>query len=145
LKNVLQVYAIRNPHILYCQGFNFIAGYFLTHGYSQQETLWLMVQLIEQILPVGYYTDMDAVICFTTVVQDLVRQVLPELANLLERNKLELSILLVPWLICLYTKSVSSELADHIIATLFVEGKVALMKTALTIFKLVGPKLEEPD
>jgi hypothetical protein len=63
--------------VLYCQGFNFIGAYFLTGSYSEQEAFWLMVHLIENILPMGYYTDMSAVICFSSVIRDLIEEVLP--------------------------------------------------------------------
>jgi predicted RNA-binding protein associated with RNAse of E/G family len=74
LRNVLFAYAIRNPRLLYCQGLNYLVAYFLMRDYSEQQSFWLLVQLVEDILPVDYYVDMGAVIGLSNVLNDLLRE-----------------------------------------------------------------------
>ena len=46
LRNVLYAYAVRNPRLLYCQGLNYLVAYFLIRDYSEQQSFWLLVQLV---------------------------------------------------------------------------------------------------
>jgi len=34
---ILYAYAMRNPYIHYCQGFNFIAAHIVMRGYTEEE------------------------------------------------------------------------------------------------------------
>jgi hypothetical protein len=47
----------------------------------------------------------------------------------------------VPWLICLYTKGFSNALSNFIMECIVIEKEVALVKTALTLLKIVVPKI----
>ncbi len=78
LKNVLYAYAVRNPRLLYCQGLNYLAAYFLMNHYSEQETFWVIVQLIEEVLPVDYFVSMGAVISLSSVMRSLIDSVIPK-------------------------------------------------------------------
>jgi hypothetical protein len=40
----------------YCQGMNFIVGRLMKHMKSEESTFWLFTMLIENILPLNYYT-----------------------------------------------------------------------------------------
>lgn len=143
LRRILFAYAIRNPHVLYCQGLNYVVGYLLTHGYSEQESFWILVHLIEEVLPADYYVDMGPIICMSNVLKDIISELLSELPSVFERTGFELSMIVVPWLVCLFTKGFSSELSDHVFGLVVVEGKAALLKAAVAMIKLIGPKLDE--
>lgn len=71
LRNVLCAYAIRNPRLLYCQGLNYLVAYFLMRDYTEQESFWLLAQLVEEVLPVDYYVEMGAVVSLSNILSDL--------------------------------------------------------------------------
>ena len=52
---VLMCFAKRNPEIGYLQGFNFIVDYFLSQDFSTEETFWILVFIIEDLLHKQFY------------------------------------------------------------------------------------------
>lgn len=143
LRNVLCAYAIRNPRLLYCQGLNYLVAYFLMRDYSEQQSFWLLVQLVEEILPVDYYVDMGAVVAMSSVLSDLFPETIVGFVEYCQNIGLETSFFLVPWLICLYTKGFSSSLSNFIMECIMIERELALVKTALTLLKIVVPKISD--
>lgn len=56
LKNILNAFIIRDLSINYCQGLNLIVSHLLTiNNYKEEETFYLFVKLMEDILPFDYY------------------------------------------------------------------------------------------
>ena len=51
-------YSRRNSKIGYCQGFNFIVAKLLMLFDKEQDVFWLFVQIIENILPCDYYSEL---------------------------------------------------------------------------------------
>ena len=55
-KNVLRAFCIRNATLNYAQGFNNIVVYFLrVTNFNEEETFYLFIKLMEDILPYDYY------------------------------------------------------------------------------------------
>lgn len=57
LRNVLNTFLKRNPTIGYCQGMNFIVGNLLRYM-NEEEAFWVFVSIVENSLPIDYYSDM---------------------------------------------------------------------------------------
>ena len=56
LKNILNAFIIRNLSINYCQGLNLIVAYLLKNtDYKEEESFFLFIKLMEDILPFDYY------------------------------------------------------------------------------------------
>ena len=56
LKNILQAFTVRNASLNYCQGLNTIVGYLLKiMDFKEEETFYLFLILMENILPYDYY------------------------------------------------------------------------------------------
>lgn len=56
LKNILNAFIIRNLSINYCQGLNLIVAYLLkSTDYKEEESFYLFIKLMEDILPFDYY------------------------------------------------------------------------------------------
>ena len=56
LKNILYAFTVRNASINYCQGLNTIVGYLLKiMNFKEEETFYLFLILMENILPFDYY------------------------------------------------------------------------------------------
>ena len=88
LENILFAYSFRNPTVGYCQGMNFIAGRFLTLGFSEVETFWMLVQVIENYMPFEYFSTMSGVLIDQKVFDYLLRTRLPKVAKAFDRNEM---------------------------------------------------------
>ena len=55
LRRVLQAFALHNPDVGYCQSLNFVAGMMLIFM-NEEDAFWLLVTVVETILPDDYYT-----------------------------------------------------------------------------------------
>ena len=64
LKNVLIAYSRRNSKIGYCQGFNFIVARLLKLFDKEEDVFWIFVQIIENILPCEYYSELVGIIFY---------------------------------------------------------------------------------
>jgi len=61
--------------------------------------------LIENVLPLDYYSTMTGVIVDEKILHDMIDVVLPDLGQKLKNIELDTSIFSIPWLICLFTSS----------------------------------------
>lgn len=59
---------IRNPTVGYCQGMNFIAARLL-NCMREEEAFWTLTQIVEQYLPLDYYSNMIGVLVDQKVLQ----------------------------------------------------------------------------
>jgi len=78
LYNILLAYTIRNPTIGYCQGFNFFVGRILEafstpHYLAQEETFWVMCQIVETLLPLDYYANLVGALIDQKVFESLLQ------------------------------------------------------------------------
>ena len=64
---------------------NFLTRRLLT-CLSEEESFWVLIQIVEQILPPDYYSNLVGVLVDQKVLQSLITQKLPKLAALLEEN-----------------------------------------------------------
>lgn len=55
LKQVLIAYSRRNPAVGYCQGMNMIAASLLLIMPTEEDAFWVLVSIIENILPKTYF------------------------------------------------------------------------------------------
>ncbi len=58
IRRVLKAYIYRNPLIGYVQGFNFILAKLVTVISSPNDLFWMFTMLLENILPLDYYSHM---------------------------------------------------------------------------------------
>ena len=55
LRRILIAYSWRNPLVSYCQSLNYIVGLLILH-FSEEEAFWVLVVLLEDILPANFYS-----------------------------------------------------------------------------------------
>ena len=134
LKNILTAYSFRNPNVGYCQGMNFIAGRFLTLDFSELESFWLLVQVIERYLPFEYFSTMTGVLIDQKVFDYLLRTRLPRVARLFDNLEINSSLLTVQWFTCVFANTFSPEVIARLWDELFIHGHSIVYKISLGIF-----------
>ena len=113
LKNILMCYAIRNTSIGYCQGMNFIVGRLLLIMDNEEQVFWIFIQIIENILPLIFYSDLAGIIIETTIIDTFISFFLSNFYNHLIQNSFKLSLnnFIHKWMVSLFTQGFSPEMA----------------------------------
>lgn len=110
LKEVLLVYARRNPQIGYCQGMNLIAGSLLLIMPTAEDAFWVLTSIVENILPPQYYdSGFIASRADQIVLRQYVSEILPKLSAHLDKLGIQLEALTFQWFLSLFTDCLSAE------------------------------------
>ncbi|KAI3323812.1 TBC domain protein [Xylariaceae sp. AK1471] len=139
LSEVLRAYARRNPEVGYCQGMNLITANLLLIMPSTEDTFWVLVSIIELILPRGYY---DHSLMASRADQNVLRQyvtaVLPKLSQHLENLSIELEALTFQWFLSVFTDCLSAEALFRVwdVVLCISDGSTFLFQVALALLKL---------
>ncbi|GAA6023964.1 hypothetical protein JCM10207_008645 [Rhodosporidiobolus poonsookiae] len=137
LRNVLVAYSRRNPKIGYCQGMNnLVATLLLTHP-TEEDAFWVLVCIVENILPSDYYTSHLLVSrADQYVLRDLVARILPTIADHLDEHGVELSAITFGWFLSLFTDVLPIQTLLRVWDLFFIHGTVLLFRVALAVLKL---------
>ncbi|ORY56153.1 rab-GTPase-TBC domain-containing protein [Pseudomassariella vexata] len=139
LNEVLRAYARRNPKVGYCQGMNLITANLLLIMPSTEDVFWILVSMIEHILPDGYYDhSLMASRADQQVLRQYVTHVLPRLSQHLDELCIELETLTFQWFLSVFTDCLSAEALfrvwDVVLCTN--DGSTFLFQVALALLKL---------
>ena len=93
LRQILQCYSVRSSSIGYCQGFNYIAAKIYKVTQDEEETFWILTKVLEEILPINYYSDIIGLIADSIVIYSSVQSIFPELSEHFKDNELKVSFL----------------------------------------------------
>ncbi|KAH9896272.1 rab-GTPase-TBC domain-containing protein [Xylariomycetidae sp. FL2044] len=148
LKEVLRAYARRNPEVGYCQGMNLIAANLLLIMPSTEDAFWILVSIIEQILPHGYYDDsLLASRADQQVLRQYVTQILPKLSRHLENLSIDLEALTFQWFLSVFTDCLSAEALFRVwdVVLCINDGSTFLFQVALSLLKLNEQQLLQCD
>ena len=136
LRNILNVYACRNPYIGYCQGFNFIVAEFLISGFEENQAFWLFTYVLEVLLPLDYYTSMIGIMVDQRVFLELLRIEFPEIIEKFMQFNLDCSFFTLQWFVCLFSgitnKGIFNVIWDHFLAF----GALYLFKAGLVLIQI---------
>ncbi|KAL9110204.1 MAG: hypothetical protein Q9227_005265 [Pyrenula ochraceoflavens] len=110
LKEVLLAYAKRNSSVGYCQGMNLITASLLLIMPTPEDAFWILVAMIENILPAHYYDHgLVGSRADQAVLREYVGEILPKLGNWLEELGVELEALTFQWFLSVFTDCLSAE------------------------------------
>ncbi|MCJ1287494.1 hypothetical protein MMC26_006846 [Xylographa opegraphella] len=144
LNEVLLAYSRRNPEVGYCQGMNLITASLLLIMPTAEDAFWILVSMIENILPRHYY---DNSLLTSRADQQVLRQyvseLLPRLSGHLEDLSIELEALTFQWFLSLFTDCLSGEALYRVWDVLLCckdedgnGGSTFLFQVALALLKL---------
>jgi len=136
LKNILNAYVNRNPTVGYCQGFNFVVAHLLRHM-GEEEAFWVFCCIIENVLPLDYFTYMLGVLVDQGIFRNAVKDSLPNVWTLLKKHNMDPSLVSMQWFICLYTQNIQPEVADTLWDHMFLQGSKILFKAGLAMLCLL--------
>ena len=144
LNEVLLAYSRRNPEVGYCQGMNLITASLLLIMPTAEDAFWILVSMIENILPRHYY---DNSLLTSRADQQVLRQyvseLLPRLSAHLDDLGIELEALTFQWFLSLFTDCLSGEALYRVWDVLLCckdedgnGGSTFLFQVALALLKL---------
>ncbi len=103
LKNVLHALCWRNPLLTYCQSFNFLAGTLLLFVHEEEAVFWTMCHILEVLMPNDFYGEgLIGLKVDQEVVQVLLKQNCPRLADHFDKLRFDVRALVPAWLMSLY-------------------------------------------
>lgn len=103
LEELLRAYSLHNPRIGYCQGMNLITASLLLICATAEDCFWLLVAIIDVILPSQYFSSTLLVARADQVVlRQYVTEVLPRLSAKLDELGVELEACTFHWFLSLY-------------------------------------------
>jgi small G protein signaling modulator 3 len=110
LQTILLAYSIHNPSVGYCQGMNLITASLLLIMPTPEDAFWILVAIVENILPSGYF-DKGLLVSRADqiVLRSYVSEVLPKLGAQFEDLGVELEACSFMWFLSLFTGCLSAE------------------------------------
>ena len=123
LGRVLKCYAMRNPSLGYCQSMNLVVGLFLSVGFSEEASFWLLTELAERIVPGYWVPSMTDTQIDTRTAVDLVRMRMgSELGRHLDELGVPLSVVVWQMILPLFISKGTTLAAIRLLDVIFYEG-----------------------
>ena len=141
LRNILVAYSQRNPNVGYCQSLNFIVATLLVQGFTEEESFWLLVQIIETYLPLEYYTSASGIILDQKIFDCLFRTKLGKLSKALERLGIESGLFTLQWLCCMFSLTFKREVLVFVWDHIFFLGHQAIFQVGIAAMWVIRKKL----
>lgn len=139
LRRVLQAYALRNPQIGYCQAMNIVSSVFLIYC-DEEDAFWMLAALCENLSPDYYNDKVVGAQIDQGVLNELIRDFLPELHIKLESLDM-IQMITLSWFLTIFISVMPYESALHILDCFFYDGAKVIFIIALKILDWNKEKL----
>jgi hypothetical protein len=75
--------------------------------FTEEECFWILVTMLEEIINMGYYTDMSGVAIDIKIITYILMMTHPEIYAKLTKIEIDLSVFVLEWLVCLFTSTLT--------------------------------------
>ncbi|XP_049934844.1 uncharacterized protein LOC116256970 isoform X5 [Nymphaea colorata] len=140
LRRVLVGYSFRDSDVGYCQGLNYVAALLLLVMKTEEDAFWMLATLLENVLVNDCYTDnLSGCHVEQRVFKDLLSKKCPRIATHLEAMGFDVSLVATEWFLCLFSKSLPSEMKEEELLSVNHVGDV------ISILHTTAHHLFDPD
>lgn len=139
LKRILLAYSKRNSSIGYIQGFNFIVDKILRFVDDEEKAFWIFVVMLEDILPINYYSEMAGVMSDVDLVLCIVDKFyfgnMSDVVN--DSGYMYFKNVVFQWFLTLFTVNFNEEVTSVVWDVMFIEKTEAMFKAAVTMIRMI--------
>jgi hypothetical protein len=143
LQRILFAVANVNPRVRYAQGMNSIAAVFLALGFSDEDTFWLVVCVLEHLLPECHDKQLSGLFRDAEVAEAFMKRWLKERVEQLQKAGVELIWLATDFFLTLAAKDASLALVVRFWDLTFLHGPAAMFSGLLALLDLCLPRTDE--
>ena len=115
---------------------NFIVGILLATGLSENESFWVLVQIIEKYMPIDYFSVMSGVMVDQEILTFLIKMKLSKMYALMVSFEVDPSHFSVQWFVCMFAYNLRKEVIFRLWDIFFLEGSTFIFKIAMAIMKM---------
>ena len=134
LVRILNAVANHIPDLGYVQGMNFIAASLLLILCNEEDTFYMMIQLLKKYkLKDMYLNNFNQLKLLCFQLESFVQAYLPHLSEILQNQNIDSEYYATRWFLTLFTYDLSIENISTVIDLFMVEGFKCLIKLALAI------------
>jgi len=134
LRSVLRCMAARDAELGYCQSLNFIAAVFLMVFREEHMALMAVQQLLVKLGTRTWYTEgMKQLRADTFVLEELLRERLPDVHAVLRAHKFDLLFICSKWFLCLFATSLQGEALRRVWDAVLCDGIEAVFRVAFAM------------
>ncbi|CAI2372768.1 unnamed protein product [Moneuplotes crassus] len=151
LSNILKTYAFYNPEIEYCQGMNFLAGFFYFYYKDEQDAFKALLALIKKFdLTELFNATLPRLKLYFYVLDRLISLYLPDLHEHFKNEHITSSLFSSAWFITCFCTAVTNqktpELHENLVFfwdNFVIDGYVVIFQTAVVLLGLFEEKILE--
>uniref|UniRef100_A0A0K0EGM8 RUN and TBC1 domain-containing protein 3 n=1 Tax=Strongyloides stercoralis TaxID=6248 RepID=A0A0K0EGM8_STRER len=136
LRNILKSIAFLYPDLGYCQGIGMVVANILLVC-PEEYTFWIMVSIIEDILPINYYSHslVDLQID-QKIIQHFIKLYIPELYECLIDKNIDLGMVTANWFLTIFASSLRTDFLFRIWDLFLVYGCSIIFRIIISMFKI---------
>lgn len=121
---------------------NYLVANFLINEVSPEQTFWILACLVENCLPEDYFKDLTTISIVTCIMEDILNEVVPQFQDILAEAGMDASVILVPWLVCLFSKGFTTSVSAYLISYFMLQSQqeragFVLLKICVSIFSCI--------
>jgi ecotropic viral integration site 5 protein len=149
LSNILKTYAFYNPEIEYCQGMNFLAGFFYFYYRDEEKSFKAMLGLIKKFdLTELFNTTLPRLKLYFYILDRLISMYLPELHEHFKNEYINSSLFSSAWFITCFCNTISHQRTADINENLMlfwdnfiIDGYLVIFRVAIILLGIFEDKL----
>jgi hypothetical protein len=134
LERVLGAFSVYNSRIGYCQAMNCVAAHLLCN-LGEEDAFWLLVSIVQELVPEYYGPKMEGLQAHTTVLERLAERFMPETLAKFNNAGVPMGLIAAHWLLPLFSMTLPPTTLYRMWDVLLLYGSKVLLCSALTMMR----------